>query len=200
MLALAGAENVVGVELSDEAVAYSQKHYSAPNLTFIAANAENLSFLNDRAVDVVVSFETIEHLFNAEAYLDEIVRILRPGGRFLVSTPDRRIASIMYFYTQRPANTHHVREYTEGELLDLLSSKFIIESCYGQGFVSRKLVFWPVQFLIKSFCRLIGTSKLQDFKDKLYSNDGNVEVVERKSNHKIPKFWLISCCKPASTA
>ena len=196
LLAGAGARSVRGIDLSEEAVKFSREHYDAPNVTFTVASAEQLTPVRDGEFDLVVSFETIEHLPNVEAYLDEMVRILRPGGTFMVSTPDRRIASILYWLKRRPANQHHVREYTERELLDLLSKRFQIQAIYGQGFVARWLVFWPVQFLIKSFCRLLGTAKARDFKDKLYSNGGNVEVTAKELGRgRIPKFWLVSCVR-----
>jgi len=194
LLARAGAQTVRGVDLSGEAVNFSREHYHAPNVTFEVASAEKLTPLKDRQFDLVVSFETIEHLPNVEAYLDEMARILRPGGTFLVSTPDRRIASVMHCFRGRPANCHHVREYTERELLDLLSTRFQIQACYGQGFVSGWLVFWPVQVFIKSFCRMIGTAKARNFKDNLYAGGGNVEVIPRTPGRgKIPKFWVVSC-------
>jgi len=198
LLAKAGAQSVRGVDLSEEAVKFSRENYSAPNVTFTAASAEKLTPIQDREFDLVVSFETIEHLPNVEAYLDEMVRILRPGGRFLVSTPDRRIASNLHCFRGRPSNSHHVREYTERELLDLLATRFEIEACYGQGFTARWLVFWPVQFFIKSFCRLLGTAGLRNFKDNLYAGGGNVEVTPKHLGRgKIPKFWVISCVRAA---
>jgi ubiquinone/menaquinone biosynthesis C-methylase UbiE len=195
LLADAGALSVHGVDLSDEAVKYCVASNSIPNVTYSVANAQNLTAIADGEFDMVVSFETIEHLPDVEAYLDEMARILRPGGTFLVSTPDRRIASVMYFFLGRPANKYHVREYTERELLSLLSTRFRIKTCYGQAFVPRWLVFWPVQFLVKSFCRMLGTARARDFKDNLYDNGGNVEVIPKTSVFRIPKYWVIHCIR-----
>ncbi|MGO9639168.1 MAG: class I SAM-dependent methyltransferase, partial [Terracidiphilus sp.] len=82
MLALSGALSVHGVDISEEAVAFCQEHNSAPNVTYSVANAQKLSTISDKAFDIVVSFETIEHLPDVEAYLDEMARILHPGGTF----------------------------------------------------------------------------------------------------------------------
>jgi ubiquinone/menaquinone biosynthesis C-methylase UbiE len=196
MLAKADARSVHGMDLSAEAVGVCAERNNTPNVTYNVANAQSLTAIQDSEFDVVVSFETIEHLPNVEAYLDEMKRILRPGGTFLVSTPDRRIASVMYRFIGHPANKYHVREYTGRELMDLLSTRFQIQACYGQAFVSRWLVFWPVQFFVKSFCRILGPAKARDFKDNLYSNKGNVEVTPRESASGIPKFWVVSCIRP----
>lgn len=195
MLAKAGARSVCGMDSSEDAVKICRDSYDTPNVTYTIANAQKLTTISDGEFDTVISFETIEHLPDVEAYLDEMARILRPGGTFLVSTPDRRIGSVMHCFLGHPQNPYHVREYTERELLNLLSTRFQIETCYGQGFVSRPLVFWPVQFLIKAFCRILGTPKAIHFRDDLYSDGGNVEV-RPKNGSRIPKFWVISCIRP----
>ena len=196
MLAGAGARSVRGMDISEDAVNLCIERNNQPNVTYIVANAQDLAAISDNEFDVVISFETIEHLPDVEAYLDEMVRILRPGGAFLVSTPDRRIVSVMYFFQRHPANPHHVREYTGRELMGLLSTRFQIKACYGQAFLPWWLVFWPVQFCVKSFCRILGTAKARVFKDNLYSNGGNVEVMPKQSVSRIPKYWVISCVRP----
>jgi SAM-dependent methyltransferase len=197
LLATAGARSVHGMDLSEDAVAFCREHNAAPNVTYEAGNAQKLSAISDGEFDVVISFETIEHLPDVEAYLDEMARILRPGGTFLVSTPDRRIGSVLYCFLGHPQNVYHFREYSERELLDLLSTRFQINACYGQAFVPWWLVFWPVQMIIKSVCRILGTNKAFAFRDNLYSNRGNVEVMPRESGSlSIPKFWVISCVRP----
>jgi 2-polyprenyl-3-methyl-5-hydroxy-6-metoxy-1,4-benzoquinol methylase len=196
MLARSGARSVHGMDLSEETITFCLQHNNAPNATYSVVNAQKLTTISDSTFDIVVSFETIEHLTDVEAYLNEMARILRPGGTFLVSTPDRRISSVLYCFFGHPANQYHVREYNERELINLLSQQFHIIACYGQAFVPWWLVFWPVQVFIKAFCRVLGTAKARDFKDNLYSNRGNVEVVLKKSVFRIPKYWVISCVHP----
>jgi 2-polyprenyl-3-methyl-5-hydroxy-6-metoxy-1,4-benzoquinol methylase len=196
ILADAGAQSVHGMDISEEAVSLCNERNNKPNVTYSVANAQDLTAIADNEFDTVISFETIEHLPDVEAYLEEMVRILRPGGTFLVSTPDRRIVSVMYFFQGHPANHHHVREYTGRELISLLSTRFQIKACYGQAFLPWWLVFWPVQFCIKSFCRVLSTAGARDFKDNLYSDGGNVEVMPKQSGFRIPKYWVISCVRP----
>jgi SAM-dependent methyltransferase len=196
MLAEAGAKSVLGIDISADAVAFSRQRFSAPNVSYIVSNAQDLTAISDNQFEIVVSFETIEHLPDVEAYLDEMARILRPGGAFLVSTPDRRIASVTHCFLGHPQNPYHVREYTERELLELLSTRFQIKACYGQGFVQSWLVFWPLQFFIKAFCRILGTGRASRFRDNLYSNGGSVDVTLKTSRSRIAKFWVISCVRP----
>lgn len=199
MLSEAGASGVLGMDLSKDAVSASKALYCDPKVSYAVADAQKLREISDNEFDVVVSFETIEHLPDVEAYLAEMARIIRPGGIFVVSTPDRRLASVMHCFRGRPTNPHHIREYTEPELLEVISTRFAIETIYGQAFVSRWLVLWPVQVIIRSACRILGFAKALAFKDALYSDWGNVEVVRKGSTHRIAKFWVI-VCTPRSKA
>jgi len=194
MLAEAGAPCVHGMDLAEDAVEICLESYTNPRVTYSVANAEDLFSIPNDSFDMIVSFETIEHLPHVEAYLLEMVRILRPGGRFLVSTPDRRLSSVLYGFTGRPANPFHVREYDEKELLEVLSAHFEIEAKYGQRFVRRWLAFWPVQFLFRLFCRLPGLQRARALKDRIYSHGAPADVTEAPGS-SIPKFWVISCIR-----
>ncbi|HET6170518.1 MAG TPA: methyltransferase domain-containing protein, partial [Terracidiphilus sp.] len=76
--------------------------------------------LEASCVDVVVSFETIEHIYEQDDFIAEVHRVLRPGGVFIVSTPDRDV----YSPYDSPANPFHVRELTTAEFEDALRAHF----------------------------------------------------------------------------
>jgi GT2 family glycosyltransferase/SAM-dependent methyltransferase len=113
------ALSVIGVELDVKAVAHAQTTYVAPNLRYLQGDARRLPLI-DACVDVVVSFETIEHFYQHDSFLAEVRRVLRPGGRFVVSSPERDV----YSPAGTPPNPHHVRELTRTELLTLLRGRF----------------------------------------------------------------------------
>ena len=84
-------ESVTGVDISEEAIAYAKKKYSAPNVTFRhikKVENEKLPF-SDEEFDVVPSFQVIEHVQDTHAYLLEVLRVLMQDGTLTVATPDR---------------------------------------------------------------------------------------------------------------
>jgi SAM-dependent methyltransferase len=113
------ARSVIGVELSDQAVAYSSSAYTAANLRFIQGDARNIP-LEDASVDVVVSFEMLEHFFEHDRFIAEVRRVLRPNGLLILSSPDRDVYSPL----GSNANPYHARELTRVEFEALLRPAF----------------------------------------------------------------------------
>jgi SAM-dependent methyltransferase len=121
------ASSVVGVEIDAEVVAHATQAYSRPNLRFVHGDARAIP-LPAASVDVVVSFETIEHLYEQERFIAEVRRVLRPDGVFIVSTPDRDV----YSPPDSPANPFHVRELTISEFEQALRNHFAHVDCLLQ--------------------------------------------------------------------
>ncbi len=93
----------------------------APNVEFRQLCVPPLDFA-DGSFDFVISFQVIEHIEDDAAFVREIARVLRPGGRFIVSTPNAPMS-----LTRNP---WHVREYRIDELRRLLAAEFsAVEAC-----------------------------------------------------------------------
>ena len=86
------------------------------NVSFKQMNIPPLAGIEDNSFDFVVSFQVIEHIEADDKYVSEIHRVLKPGGKFIVTTPNKKMS-----ITRNP---WHVREYTIEELVTLLSKSF----------------------------------------------------------------------------
>ncbi len=115
------ARQVCGLEIDPRAVAQAKGKYPRPNLNFMQGSVASLPFLH-RAFDLVVSFETIEHITSElqEAFLLEIKRVLKPDGMLIMSTPDKHL----YSDVPRYKNQFHVQEFCRDEFLGFLSRHF----------------------------------------------------------------------------
>ena len=87
-----------------------------PNVEFRSTFFPPFTELKDNSFDVVISFQVIEHLKDDLGFLKEIHRVLRPGGKAIITTPNIKMT-----LTRNP---WHVREYTNQELKSLALSVF----------------------------------------------------------------------------
>lgn len=85
MLAAAGAA-AIGVEVAEAALTRARAAH--PELDFRLAPVDGPLPLDDRACELVWGSEVIEHVADTERWLDEIARVLAPGGRLLITTPN----------------------------------------------------------------------------------------------------------------
>ena len=126
------ALSVRAFDLSEAAVRKARAGSDAENVRFAVADATALP-VSDRSADTYVSLETIEHLSDPEAFLGEVVRVLKPSGEFVCSTPDRDVYSPGNTLASRPWNRFHVREYSQPEFVALLRRYFPRVDLYGQN-------------------------------------------------------------------
>ena len=134
------ATSVLGVDISDAAVAHARARYAArSNLRYEQADATALHALPDASFDLIVSFETLEHVEAQEALVAGFARLLAPGGLLLLSSPDKQTYSDARGYR----NEHHVRELYRGELEELLGRHFGAVRLFAHKLLFQSAI-WPL--------------------------------------------------------
>jgi GT2 family glycosyltransferase/SAM-dependent methyltransferase len=123
----AEAISVVGVDVDHASVAHAAATYTDPKIRFLRGDIVAIP-LGDASVDLVVSFETLEHLTDHRTMMLEIKRVLAPGGVLVVSSPDKREYSDLPNYR----NPYHLRELYLSEFRTLLAAHFAHHALYGQ--------------------------------------------------------------------
>jgi SAM-dependent methyltransferase len=113
------ARSVIACDVAADVIDRARRAFPRPNLHFIVGDARLLP-APDQLVDVVVCFEALEHFIEQGVFLDEVRRVLRPGGMLLVSTPD----SDVYSPPGAEPNPFHLRELTRQGFVTLLRSRF----------------------------------------------------------------------------
>ncbi|MGA8032830.1 MAG: class I SAM-dependent methyltransferase [Casimicrobiaceae bacterium] len=124
------AASVVGIDIDAAVIADAAASYAShANLRFDAASVTAIP-LPDASVDLVVSFETIEHIGADEQLrmLAEFARVLVPGGVLVLSSPNR----VEYSDLRNYRNPFHVHELDRGELAQLLQADFPARQWYRQ--------------------------------------------------------------------
>lgn len=166
------ALSVVGVDLCEEAVRHAASCYIKPNLTFQRGSATDLKF-SDASFDVVVSFETIEHLAEQQEMLAEIRRVLRPAGVAIISSPNRPV----YSEESGEHNEFHVRELDFREFDALLRSQFSSVEYFGQR-MSIGSVIQPLRHTPSTIC--------------VWSDDGR--QLKNKAAPMVDPVYFVAVC------
>ncbi|WP_051944586.1 class I SAM-dependent methyltransferase [Verrucomicrobium sp. BvORR106] len=122
-LARSGALSVVGIDVASTTVAHAQLKYGV-DARIGSAEAVPLA---DCSLDLIVSFETIEHLQHPERFLEECGRLLRANGQLIISTPNPNV-----YQKGCQENPFHCSEMEPGEFKARLRSIFRNVQWFGQ--------------------------------------------------------------------
>jgi SAM-dependent methyltransferase len=129
ILQAAGARSVIGVDIDEETVEHARRRHG------VDARVADIAALPiaDRDVEVVVSFETIEHVAEPERALDEFRRVLAPDGVLVISTPNPG--------EYLDDNPFHLRELSPQEFQAALEARFgVVRLLYQQNFLSSTIL------------------------------------------------------------
>ena len=127
-LLLAGkGVRVIGVDVNVEAVRVARERFQGAAVSYGAVDCRALPF-RSALFDTVISLEVIEHLPEEDhpRYLAEMERVLRPGGHYIGSTPNRAMNE------PGRVNEAHLKEYTLCEYRHILAVHFNETVIYGE--------------------------------------------------------------------
>ncbi len=116
---------VTGIDLAPGALAVARRHDATRTVTYLTADARHMPFGEGR-FDVVCAMDFLEHLAEREGFLDEVARVLRPGGLFFFHTFNRNLLShlvvikgVEWFVRNTPKDMHVIELFLEpAELRD----------------------------------------------------------------------------------
>ncbi|MDR2852447.1 MAG: methyltransferase domain-containing protein [Burkholderiaceae bacterium] len=110
-----GAKSVLGIDISEEAIANARSQFKAPGLTFGCGAGERLAeIVGPQRFDLIVSLETIEHLDDPKRFLENIKRLANEGATIVISAPND-----YWYYDRGGQNEFHKHKFTFEEFKDL---------------------------------------------------------------------------------
>lgn len=112
------AEKVNWLDISKEAIEYCKKYIKNNNLNFILGDGKKIPF-KDNSFDIVISFETIEHIKDYNNFLEEIKKVLKKDWILIMSTPN--------FKWEIRKNKWHVSNFNHEQFISAVSKHFKIE-------------------------------------------------------------------------
>ena len=137
---------VEGTDISEVVIQKNIQDY--PDLNFSVTTPDNPAPYPDQSFDVIFSSEVIEHVYDVNFVFSEFHRMLRPGGKLLLTTPyhgliKNLVIALFYFDTHYSPTWEHIRFFTK---------KTLGRVCRAHGFTPTK---WSrvgrIGFLARSF-------------------------------------------------
>ncbi len=117
MLRAAGAQRVIALEYDEAAAEHSARAYA--DVSTVRANLDSLP-VADASIDLLVTMQVIEHLWDLRGFLAECRRVLRAGGTIIAATPNRFTFSPGLGRREKPTNPFHVEEFDAAQVAGML--------------------------------------------------------------------------------
>jgi 2-polyprenyl-3-methyl-5-hydroxy-6-metoxy-1,4-benzoquinol methylase len=174
------ASNVTGCDIEKDAIKYASIKFKWDNITFKIHDAT--TFNENQKFDVIVSFETIEHIAETDLYLNVLNKHLHDNGIFIVSTPISPVEKDM-----NPKNPYHVVEWGFKNFQRLISEKFVIKKVFVQLHDAKAYSFLEMKlnrFFPKS--KDFRNTRIEEFSEKIAVN---------KLGKQIEGYQILICGK-----
>ena len=152
------AGRVVGMDIDDAAIRYAKKTYTNENLEFQVADALNLPFSNE-SFDISICSQVYEHVMDAGKMLDEIFRVLIPGGICYFAANNRLVL-----------NEPHYNLPLLSVLPRFLSHIYMKVSGKGNYYYEKHFSYWGLKSLVKKF-HIMDYTRKTVFESKKYCTD-----------------------------
>lgn len=140
------AKEITGIDIDENTIIHAQKTYTSKNLIFKKGSITNIPEPENK-FDVIVCFETLEHIDEHEKALTELKRVLKQEGIIIISTPDKKYYSGIPNYH----NPFHKKELYEHEFKSLITSFFKYSRYYSQRSLAASLILEEDENSIKTF-------------------------------------------------
>ena len=136
LLARWGAKSVVGVDISEPAIAKAKNAFETDTIKFFQSSGEAvLDVLGEAKFDLIVSFETIEHVNEPRVFLENIKKLIAPNGIILISCPNDN-----WYYADGGSNPYHLHRWNAWEFRrlteEILGTAFWAYGTFSIGFAT----------------------------------------------------------------
>ena len=124
------AKSLMGIDIEEDAIRYAKHRHKNENLQFVVGDATK--YTNADFYDVIISFETVEHLQDHVSYLQNLNASLKPNGILVISTPISK-----FDLDSNPKNVFHVKEWGYNSFQNEIKKYLEIKEIYLQLYPKR---------------------------------------------------------------
>jgi len=159
----AKASQITAVDINPDLIRHASQKYGSANTRFLQGSVEKIP-LEANSVDVIVSFETLEHVDASiqELFFNEAKRVLRPDGILIISTPNKKNYTDRY----KHYNKFHLNELYEKEFEEALKRHFGFVQLYDQGLEVSSMILNKDHYLSQKPLTVLPINNTYNFEGK----------------------------------
>jgi len=140
------ANKVIAIDIDAATIKKASIKYKKENLSFKTGAVQKI-FCEEQSIDIIVCFETIEHVEDHNKVMSEFKRVLRPEGLLIISTPDK----LNYSDKSDYINPFHKKELYDTEFKTLITDHFQFSDFYKQKSFAGSIIQSEKKYEIKEF-------------------------------------------------
>lgn len=178
------AKQVIGVDLDNDAIRYANHKFHHDNIKRFVGDA--VKFKYKEKFDVIISFETIEHIPDYKGFINNLYNNLNENGKLVISTP------IVPCTTNKPINPYHVIEWSYKDFIKLLSEYFNISEIILQN-ICLKANHFEKRSLLKKIKDKIIRPNLHS-KSRIEYHNGLIYDYKNIDLSKLTSGYVICIC------
>lgn len=178
MLKDIGAEQVIGVDIAPESIAYAQDRYGTPGVSFHQADAEKFEW--PELFDVVVTYETIEHVPHPDLFLNRLRQLIKPDGQLFLSVP---------LGETRHIDPYHLHAFDQEGMFQLIEAA-------GFDLQAYRVEPWKCTRADAKQMRQSNPGTMASLKDLLFSSRGRRVLRDYATKGCVSWDWLLVQATP----
>lgn len=141
-------KKVISMDISEENPSRAVKNYKSENHIGIIADAYHIP-LKDNSIDCVIASEIIEHVINPKEFIDELLRVIKPGGKLIITTPyNETLTYQLCVHCNKPTTKHaHLHSFNENIIKELIPNYKFNYLIFGNKYLGKLRTHFILGFL-----------------------------------------------------
>lgn len=129
------SKEVIGIDPDKDSIEWAKKDFNSNNIKYFCGITSELDYKD--YFDTIICVEVIEHVKDYRSFLKDLKKMLKMGGKLIITTPNRNKPNRDL---PKPKDPYHIREWRSQEFIEILEKYFKINNVYGLDIKNMEII------------------------------------------------------------